>query len=62
MKNGEVVFQYPASELNYVFFYDASPNDAMIVQKNDGSLADKFPLNDNLATRYLGRLHGRNTR
>ena len=46
MKNGEVVFQSPVSGVDNVTFDEAAPDDALIVNKNDGSPADKILLND----------------
>ncbi|MCL2776304.1 MAG: T9SS type A sorting domain-containing protein [Oscillospiraceae bacterium] len=46
MKNGEVVFSSPVSGIDQVTFDAASPDSALIVNKNDGSLADKILLND----------------
>jgi len=46
MKNGEVVFQSPVSGVDNVTFDKASPDSMLIVNKNDGSSADKILLND----------------
>jgi len=46
MKNGEVVFSSRVSSVDQVTFDEASPDSALIVNKNDGSLADKILLND----------------
>ena len=46
MKNGEVVFSSPVLGVDQVTFDGASPDSALIVNKNDGSLADKILLND----------------
>jgi len=46
MKNGEAVLDVPASEMYSIQFYNASPKDALIVQKNDGSLDENIALND----------------
>jgi len=46
MKNGGVVFSSPVSGVDQVTFDAASPDSALIVNKSDGSLADKILLND----------------
>jgi len=46
MKNGAVVFQSPVSVVDNVTFDDAASDDALIVQKNNGSPAEKILLND----------------
>ena len=46
MKNGEVVFSSPVSNVDQVTFDEASPDSALIVNKNDGSPADKILLNN----------------
>ena len=46
MKNGEVVFSSPVSGVDNVTFDEATSDTTLIVQKNDGSSADKFLLNN----------------
>ena len=46
MKNGEVVFSSPVSGVDQVTFDEASPDSALIVNKNDDSIANKILLND----------------
>jgi len=46
MKNGEVVFQLPVSDIDNVTFDNAPSDSALIVQKNDDSFADKILLNN----------------
>jgi len=46
MKNGEVVYSSPVSGVDQVTFDEAAPDSALIVNKNDGSLADQILLND----------------
>jgi len=46
MKNGEVVYSSPVSGVDQVTFDEASPDSALYVNKNDGSLADIILLND----------------
>jgi len=46
MKNGEIVFSLPVSDVDQVTFDGASPDSALVVNKNDGSLSDKILLNN----------------
>jgi hypothetical protein len=46
MKNGEVVFESPISGVDNVTFDEVTPNEALIVHKNNGSPADKILLNN----------------
>lgn len=46
MKNGEVVFQSPVSDIDNVTIDKIASDSALIVQKNDGSPADKIRLNN----------------
>jgi len=46
MKNGEVVFSSPVSDVDNVSFDKAASDSALIIFKNDGSLSDKILLND----------------
>jgi len=46
MKNGEVVFSTPVSGVDQLTFDGASPDSTLIVNKNDGSPADKILLNN----------------
>ena len=46
MKGGVVVFQSTVSEGDSFSFDEAAPDDALIVNKNDGSPDDKIRLND----------------
>jgi len=46
MKNGEIVFSSPVSSVDQVTFDATSPDSDLIVNKNDGSIADKILLNN----------------
>jgi len=46
MKNGVIVFQSPVSGIDNVTFDKAASDSALIVHKNDDSLANKILLND----------------
>jgi len=46
MKNGEVVFQSLVSDIDNVTFDKAASDEALIVNRNDGSPANKILMND----------------
>ena len=54
MKNGVVVFSSPVSDVDNVTFDKAASNDALIVNKNDGSPAKEILLNDIQQISFLG--------
>jgi len=46
MKNGEVIFQSPISDIDNITFDKATSDSTLIVQKNDGSSDSKILLNN----------------